>query len=129
MGPVVLATLWSKENNAGVDCDLTWTGHVKSWNFENDIPCKDDMARSITINEAKKGTQIYLADKIPGGNFNDHLTIKIKKDIHKGQPYKITTLNKSFDDSVASGVYKEYKPCIFGCGLNGEMSYAKVTAP
>jgi len=130
-GPVVPAgpvrgsvTFWSKENNRGVPCKMSWNSRVTTWKFKNGIPCKEK-ARSVTIEKAKRGTRFWLADKPPGGKFNDHLTINVKRDI--SYPYKITTLNGNFDDGTAEGKYVKAWVCGWGCGLNGHMSYARVT--
>jgi len=125
-------TLWSKPNNQGELCEITWTtGMPQKWTFKDGKvdgvkACKK--AFSFTINRADPGTIFYFGDKNRWGYFNDYLEILVQQEITTPRNYE--TFNKNINDSYVKGVYKEYDGiwgCALDCGLTGHMSVASVS--
>ena len=98
------------------------------YNFGNHTAFLYFFCRYFTINKATAGTKILFEDK-KGGSWinNDHLTVTVLRDINS--PVKIETFNSDFENYYAKGSYVEAWACLWGCGLNGHISYAVVTAP
>jgi len=133
-------TLYSSNGNKGNKvCTLTWEHGKKNWNFNNYKDCKNNMARSVTINQANKGATIALYESSDffnsskGMEYDDYAVIQVKKDITK--PVEISTFEKSYSNDFVN-VHFARDDGLFGldlltglAGLDGKVSLVTVDSP
>jgi len=133
-------TLYSSNGNKGSKvCTLTWEHGKKNWNFNNYKDCKNNMARSVTINQANKGATIALYESSDffnsskGMEYDDYAVIQVKKDITK--PVEISTFEKSYSNDFVN-VHFARDDGLFGldlltglAGLDGKVSLVTVDSP
>merc|ERR1719309_1567476 len=133
-------TLYSTNSNNGSKvCTLTWEHGKKNWNFNNYKDCKNNEARSVTINQANKGATIALYESInvfdssKGQEYDDYAVIQVKKDITR--PVEISSFEKSYSNDFVN-VHFARDDGLFGwdlltglAGLDGKVSLVTVDSP